>query len=403
MTRRSDNALRIARRGLSRLGAMAAGGLVLCGAMACAKPGGEAGKDGKGRGGAVVDVLAQPVKAADVPMEIRTFGTAAASMTVAIRAQVTGELTEVHVQKGQDVEAGKRLFTIDRKPYEIAWKQAEATLARDRALAKNAAMDAQREQSLLERKVSSEAERDKKAADAEALAAVVRGDEAAVENAKLQLDRCEIVSPITGRAGDLLVDRGNLVKANDAALMVVNQMRPIDVRFDVAQSELPAVRSALAGGSLQVQAVEGGPGAAPAVGSLSFIDNAVDRMSGTIQMRATFPNVGENGRERFWPGQYLRVTLLLGVEKGAVVVPSQAVQSGRDGSYVYVVAKDMTAALRPVTAKRTYEGVSVVEGLAVGEQVITDGHVRLTDGSKVRIQEALGRAATAPASRAARN
>ena len=375
---------------------MAVAGLVLCGAVSCTKPG-ETGQGGKGRTGGVVDVLAETVKASDVPMEIRTFGTAAASMTVAIRSQVTGELTGVHVQKGQDVEAGKRLFTIDRKPYEIAWRQAEATLARDAALAKNAARDAEREQSLLDRKVTSEAERDKKKADADAQAALVRADEAAVDNAKLQLDRCEITSPITGRAGDLLVDRGNLVKANDVPLMVINQMRPIDVRFEVAQAELQRVRSALAGGSLEVQAAEGAPGARAAVGTLSFIDNAVDRSSGTVQMRATFPNLADNGRERFWPGQYLRVTLVLGVEKGVVVVPSQAIQTGRDGSYVYVVGKDMTAQLRAVTQKRTHEGVSVVEGVVAGEQVITDGHVRLTDGAKVRIHAELGGPATKPA------
>jgi multidrug efflux system membrane fusion protein len=327
-------------------------------------------------------------------MEIRTFGSTEASATVTVRAQVTGILTGVHFRKGQDVAAADKLFTIDRQPFEAALRQAEAALDRDKAQARNAKAEAEREAALLAKGVSSKAEKEKREADADALAALVRADEAAVENAQLQLGYCTIRSPISGRTGELLVDQGNLVKANDVPLVVINQIRPIEVRFAVTQAELPEVKAAMARGALKVQAATPQQEDRPEQGTLSFIDNAMEKSTGTIQMRATFGNPDE----RLWPGQYLLVKLVVGQQEGAIVVPAQAVQNGRDGTYVFVVRQDETVALRPVTVSRTYDGQAVVEGVRVGERVVTDGHVRLADGSKVQIKPAVRRTATAPAS-----
>lgn len=369
---------------------------------------------GKGKASGPVPVLAAPAAVKDVPVEIRTFGSAEPSACVTVRAQVSGELKEVHFAKGQELVQGAMLFTIDTKPYEIALEQARAALARNEAMLANAARDAEREQKLLEKKVSSETERDRKVADKLALEAAVQVDKAAVKEAQLQLDRCRITSPLAGRAGALLVDRGNLVKANDVALVTINQTRPLEVRFEVPQGELPAVRKAMAerkaaGGYVEVQAVVPGDQGRRETGKLTFIDNAVNPNSGTVQMRAEFRNVDADGKDLFWPGEYLRVVLVVGTEKGATVVPSQAVQTGRDGRYVYVIGADTAVALRPVTLRRTVGSEAIVEGLAPGEQVVTDGHVRLKAGVKTKVELSLGRPASGgagtgsqPASRPAR-
>ncbi|MCY2930396.1 MAG: efflux RND transporter periplasmic adaptor subunit [Planctomycetota bacterium] len=369
------------------------------------------GAAGKGRFSGPVPVSVAPAVRATIPLEIETFGTAEASETVTIRPQVTGVLTEVKFVKGQEVKvtrdaAGREvqpeLFTIDPEPFQATLRQAQATLARDVAQAKNARAEANREAALMEKGISSRTDKEKREADAEAMEATVHADEAAVQTAQLQLGYCTIRSPISGRTGDLLVDKGNLVKANETALVTVNAVHPIEACFSVSQAELPAVQAARERGAVKVLAtIPQEPGPAEE-GTLSFVDNAIDTSTGMILMRATF----KNSRDRLWPGQYLRVTLTLGQLEGALVVPSQAVQNGREGTYVFVVDADKKARMRPLTVVRTYDGRSVValgtpgeSGLTPGELVGTDGHGRLTEKSAVQIMPAVGTPASAPAAR----
>ncbi|MCY2926147.1 MAG: efflux RND transporter periplasmic adaptor subunit [Planctomycetota bacterium] len=289
------------------------------------------------------------------------------------------------------------LFAIDPSPFQSALRPAEAAQARDAAQARNARAEASREAALLEKGISSKTDAEKRQADAEALEAAVQADEAAVKNAQLQLSYCTIRSPIRGRTGDRLVDVGNLVKANETALVMINAIHPIEVRFSVSQAELPAVRAARERGKVKVLAtIPQDPGPAEE-GTLTFADNTIDTSTGMIQMRATF----ENGRERLWPGQYLRLTMSLGELADVLVVPAQAVQNGREGAYVFVIGADKKARMRPVTVTRTFDGRAVVkpgpQGLSPGEFVVTDGHVRLKEDAPVQIMPAVGTPATAPA------
>jgi multidrug efflux system membrane fusion protein len=289
------------------------------------------------------------------------------------------------------------LFTIDPRPFDAALKQAKATLARDKYLAENATIEVVREANLLEKKVSSQSDYDKRKSDADAAAALVEADEAAVENARLQLEYCTITSPLTGRTGDILVDQGNLMKANDAAMVSIEQVRPIRVSFSIPQGDLPAVKKAMSTGKLEVRAILPKEEPRPEAGELTFVDNNVNSTTGMIQLQASFPN--EN--ERLWPGLYVNVSLVLAVDRNAVVVPAKAVQTGQKGRYVYVVKADNTTEYRAVTVRRSSNVDAIIDtGLAKDETVVTDGHLRVTDGTKVEIKTGLGGAATSQSSTA---
>jgi multidrug efflux system membrane fusion protein len=343
------------------------------------------GRGGRGGGAAAVPVAVGTVVKKAMPIEISVIGAAEAFSSVAIRAQTTGQLTSVNFTEGDDVMAGQVLFTLDRRPLEAALQQAQANLDRDMAQAANAAQQAKRFDELAQRGIATREQVDTSRTTVTALNATVDADRAALENAQVQLEYATINAPISGRTGALMVHEGNLVRANDqAALVVINQVTPISVSFSIPEARLPELRKYMGGGALRVTANPPNESTAPAVGRISFVDNAVDPTTGTIKIKGTFPN----GDRRLWPGQYVNVVVTLSTDPGAIVVPSVAVQAGQQGSYVYVVNAEQKADLRPVTVGRTSATESViVSGLEPGETVVTDGHLRLVPGSRVTVKD----------------
>jgi len=340
---------------------------------------------GSGAGQSAVPVTVDRVVEKVMPLDVNVVGTAEAFSTVAVRAQVTGELKDVNFQQGDDVQAGQVLFTLDHRPLEAALNQAEANLARDTAQAANAQVIAQRMDDLVERGVGTREQRDTARTTAAALEAVVGANRAAVENAKVQLQYATIRAPISGRTGALMVHAGNLVRANDQApLVVINQVSPIYVSFGVPEGLLPELRRYMTLRELEVEALPPNEEIAPATGSISFVDNQVDQTTGTIRIKATFPNANR----RLWPGQFVNVRVRLTSDPRALVVPSVAVQAGPEGHYVFVVKGDQTVEMRPVVVERT-AGVQTVlkEGVKPGETVVTDGQLRLVPGSRISIKD----------------
>jgi membrane fusion protein, multidrug efflux system len=347
-----------------------------------------AGKQGGGPGGPGAPSGPEPPAAVtvgdvilkSVPVELRAFGTVEPNATVAIKSQVGGVLVGVHFEKGQDVKKGDLLFTLDARPAKAEKQLTEANLARDKVQFENARKEAERQKGLLDQKLVSEEQYEKATSTAEALAAVMRADQAAIKSAKLKVDYSTIKSPIDGRTGDLMVDLGNLVKAGDVPLVIINQIRPIRVAFSLPQRALPSVMAQMAAGAPRVDAVIPGAEEAPATGKVVLVDNAVDPATGTIKLWAEF----ENADSRLWPGQLVNVVLTLSVQDDAITVPSRAVQTGQKGSYVFVVRPDATVEDRVITVERTQgDDVIVSEGLAAGERVVTDGQLRLKPGSKI--------------------
>ena len=318
-----------------------------------------------------------------VPVQLRAIGNVQAYSTVTVKSKVGGELVGVHFTEGQYVKKGDLLFTIDPRPYEAALKQAEANLQRDLAKAKSALEDARRYESLIQRQVVSPQQYEKVRSDADALEATVLADRAALENARIQLDYCSIRSPINGRTGSLIIKQGNIIKADDINLVIINQITPIDVAFSIPEQFLSEIKKYMALGKLQVEALVPMNEEKPEKGVITFIDNAVDSHTGTIRLKGTFAN-----RERkLWPGQFVNVVLTLTTEPNAIVVPSQAIQTGQEGQYVFVVKQDLTVESRPVVAGRTIGAETVIQkGLHVDEKVVTDGQLRLYPGAKVEIK-----------------
>jgi len=318
-----------------------------------------------------------------VPVQLRAIGNVQAYSTVTVKSKVGGELVSVHFTEGQDVKKGALLFTIDPRPYEAALKQTEANLERDLARARNAQEDARRYEFLIQKGVVARQQYEKFRTDADAFEATVLADRAAVENAKIQLGYCSIHSPIDGRTGSLIVQQGNIIKAEDINLVVINQIIPIDVAFSIPEQFLSEIKKYMATGKLQVEALIPMNEARPERGVITFIDNAVDSSTGTIRLKGTFGN-----REKdLWPGQFVNVVLTLTTEPNAIVIPSQAVQTGQEGQYVFVVKQDLTVESRPVVAGRTVNNETVIQkGLQVNEKVVTDGQLRLYPGAKVEIK-----------------
>ena len=321
-----------------------------------------------------------------VPEQLRAIGNVQAYATVLIRSRVGGELVGVHFKEGEEVKTGELLFTIDPRPFEAALKQAEANLAKNRAQLQHAHKQAERYASVVKKGYVSEDQNDQILANAATLEAAVRADEAAVENARLDLKYCTIRSPITGVPGQLKVDRGNLIKAgdNDNPMVTIKQTSPIFVLFSVPEPYLPELKKHMATHSLEVLVAVPGNEEHPLRGELTFLDNAVDQTTGTILLRATFSN-----QDRvLWPGQFVNVTLTLTTQPNAVVIPSRAVQTGQQGRYVFVVTPESTAEYRPVVLARTVDGEAVIQkGVSPGEKVVTDGQLRLTQGAQVTIVE----------------
>ncbi len=378
-----------------------------------------------------------------VPVQVRVVGTVQAYASVTLKSQLDGEVAHIHIVEGQEVKRGDLLFTLDRRPFEAALhqaeanlgrdtaqlqqaeaavaqvmaaeKQAEANLARDTAQLENATTQLRRYKGLMDDGAISKELYDQvrttataleatiqadqaavtnarasvRAAQAtvENIKAVIKADQAVVENAHVQLGYTTIRAPMDARAGNLLVRVGSAVKARDdtAQMLVLNQIHPIYVSFSVPEQYLPDVKKYLVAGSIRVEAFPRGQDDSPATGTLTFVNNTVDATTGTIQLKATFPNQ----RGILWPGQFVTVILTLTVQPDAVLIASQAVQTGQQGQYVYVMRPDLTVESRPITVDRTIGAKTVVaKGIAPGEKVVTDGQLQLVPGARVQVKNA---------------
>ncbi|MFN8589452.1 MAG: efflux RND transporter periplasmic adaptor subunit [Candidatus Eisenbacteria bacterium] len=328
-------------------------------------------------------VTVAPVERRDVPVVLLASGVVDPIESAGIGSQVGGMVTRIAFQEGDEVRAGQPLIELDPRPFRATLQQAQATLARDRAQAAVARAEAARAAQLRAQELLSQAEHDAKLAAAEALAATVSADSAAVQRARLDLEYATIRSPIAGRAGEVHVHVGDYVKAaTSEPLVTVNRTSPVDVRFTLPEGDAALVRRR-AGSGLRVFARLASGDSTEAAGRLVFVDNAVDAASGAFALKGRF----ENADGRLWPGAFAEVRLELEVEKGALVVPSVAVSSGQRGTYVYVLAADSTASPRPVKVARSDDEIAVIaDGLAAGEVVITDGQFRLAPGSKVVVR-----------------
>lgn len=331
-----------------------------------------------------VPVTAQKARLADVPLEMRAIGAVEALQSVVVKAQVGGQLLKVHFAEGEDVRKGQTLFTLDPRPYEAALRKARADVERDRARAASAEAESKRYEDLVAKDYVTRQQYDDAVAEARALAATVMADEASVDEAALDLQYCTIRSPMDARAGRLYVHEGNLVKANDdSGLVTLNRITPVYAAFTIPEQRLGEVRRYAREGTLRVEARTSDGEAREGV--LKFLDNAVNEATGTVLLKAEFPNEDR----ALWPGQFVNVTLTLATRKGAVVVPARAVQPGQKGDYLYVVKDDGTVDMRTVRlGPRFGEEVVLEEGVAEGETVVTDGQLRLVPGTRVDIKGA---------------
>jgi multidrug efflux system membrane fusion protein len=332
---------------------------------------------------APVPVTVGTAERREVPFELAATGTVEPLQTVAVQPQVSGPIVRIAFREGQDVQKGQILFQIDPRPFQAALARAEAILSRDRAQAANAEQEAKRYSELAEREYVTAQQYDQARTTAAASAATLAGSEAAVSEAKLNLQYATIRAPIAGRTGSLRVREGNLVRANDTQpLVTINQIRPILVRFAVPAANLPLIQEHR-GDKLVVRAEPVGGGSA-SEGTLAFVDNAVDTTTGTILLKGSFPN----GDGALWPGEFVNVRLRLYVDRNALTVPARAVVSGQQGSYVFVIQPDSSAATRPVKVGRITEDLAIVDGeIRPGDRVVTDGQLRLRQGSKVQVKE----------------
>ena len=335
-------------------------------------------------GAPTVPVIAAQATQKSVPVEVRAIGNVEAYSTVAVKAQVEGIIEKAYFTEGQEVKKGDLLFTIDARPFQATLQQLEANLARDQANLENAIAQSGRSAKLFEAGIVSQDQYDTFRTSADALRAAVQADKAAIEKAKIDLDYCTIRSPMDGRTGSLLVNPGNVTKSNDTVLVIINQISPIYVSFSVPEQSLAEIRRRMSLGGLPVLATIPQDDRPAAEGSLSFVDNMVDKNTGTIRLKATFSNPDH----RLWPGQFVNTSLRLSTQANAVVVPSQAVQTGQSGFFAYVVKSDLSVELRPIVPGNQVSGETVIEkGLQAGETVVTDGQLLLFPGAKVEVKK----------------
>lgn len=332
-----------------------------------------------------IPVIVSKVTQKAVPVKLEAVGNVGA-LTVSVRTQVAGQLLDFHFKEGDVVHKGQLLFTIDARPYEAALAQAQATLAKDKAIAVNSRAQAQRFAELFADGVISESDTDASKSTADAAEASVATDEAAFKIAQLNLEYCTIYSPIDGRTGEVMVKPGNLLKVADVPIVVIKKLSPVPVEFSVPQEYLPDIEKYMSARPLRVEATVPNGSGPPEAGTLVFVDNAVNTTTGTIVLRALF----ENSSNALWPGLYVNTALTLSQQSNAMVIPAQAIIAGQQGSFVYVVQADATVAPRSVASSRDVEGYAVIDkGLQPGEIVVTDGQVRLAPGAKVQIKNSL--------------
>lgn len=380
-----------------------------------------AGCSGKGsqtlaRRSEAVPVSVARVVQKDVPLDIQVIGNAEAYSTVTIRSQVTGQLTHVFFSEGSYVRKNDLLFTLDRRPFEAQLNQAEANLQKDEAQLSQAEANLSRDIArqkylqaqaarfgrLYQEGIASKDQSEQMQADADAGTQTVNADgalirsaqaaavasRAAVATARIQLGYTTIRSPIEGRTGNMPVKEGNLVTANVTDLMTINQVQPIYISFSVPEAHLPAIKEFSARGKLPVMALPQEGATVHETGDLTFVDNTVDAATGTIRLKGTFPNPSR----KLWPGQFVRVVLRLTTQANSLVVPNQALQTGQEGTFVYLVKPDRTVEARPVvTGARMEQEIVVEKGLSAGDTVVTEGHLRLAPGTRVQIRGEGGR------------
>lgn len=335
---------------------------------------------GAGRPPAPVTVV--KAEQQNIERKLNVVGNVLPSATVSVRTRVTGELVQVHFKEGDTVTEGQTLFTIDPRPYAATLREAEARVAKDLAQLRKAEEDMSRYGKLVNEGYISRSAYDQSTTDAAALRATVNADKAAAESAALQLAYCTITAPITGRAGAIKADKGNMIKANaDEGILTIDALEPVYVLFAVPESHLPAIVERQK--HTEIAVVVTPTGGKAVSGKLTFIDNTVDTRTGTIKLRGTFTNTDKG----LWPGQFVQVSLTLGNLSDVVIVPSRAVQTGRNESYVYIVDADKKAQYRQVKVSLDSEGKSVIsEGLSAGETVVVDGQVRLAPNVPVEIR-----------------
>jgi membrane fusion protein, multidrug efflux system len=337
------------------------------------------------KGGGAIPVSVSPAVQQPSAVRVQAIGNVEPFTTVSVKARVDGEIVALNFKEGQEVRRGDVLFRIDPRPYEAALKQAEANALRDAAARDQARSQERRYQELLQKNFVSKEAYAQIATNAQTAEASAKASQAALENARLNRAYCTIASPINGIAGKVLLQVGNLVKANDVnALVVLNQVRPIYVNFAVPEQTLPQLRKHMGAGALAVEVMLAGEAKPLAEGHLAFVDNAVDPSTGTIRLRGQF----ENQDAALWPGQFVNVSLRLYEESAAILIPTRALQTGPKGQYVYVVRQDNTAELRNVTVERNEGENAVVKGIAKDERVVTRGALRLAPGARVEIRTA---------------
>ena len=346
-------------------------------------------------------VVADVATVAEAPIQITAIGTVQAIAVVMIKSRIDGEIARVNFEEGQEVNEGDLMFTLDDRAAKAALQQAEATLERDKAQLERYRLEVTRQSGLATRGVATAQKLEDTMTNEAVYEATVRASEAAVETARVNLAYTVIKAPITGRTGSVALKRGNVVKAVDTTpvvmpLVTITQLRPIYVTFTVPERYLADLRAAQAAGRLPVNVAIPDQPRSPITGALTFFDNQVDAATGTITLKATFAN----DDTRLWPGQFVNVTLTLGVEPNAVVAPNAAIQIGQNGPYVFVIKENSTVELRLVRTSRVVGNQTVIaEGLAAGERLVVDGQLRLANGSRVNVQRTETPAASkAPAS-----
>jgi membrane fusion protein, multidrug efflux system len=329
--------------------------------------------------------LPVPVKVAlalqkDVPIQVKAIGNIEAFTSVAIKSQVSGQIARVHFQEGSDVRRGDLLISIDPEPFRATLSQCEAALVRDQAQAKFAREQASRYQGLLKDGIVTRDQCDLLESTAASLAATVVADRATAKSARIQLGYCSIRSPVSGRTGTLALHPGNLVKANDLPIVTVNQVSPIYATFSIPEKLLAQVKRALAAKELKIEALIPNEPGSTELGTVSFLDSSVNAATGTIKLKGVFANLSR----KLWPGQFADVVMTLGLRKNAVIVPTNTIQTGQQGQFVYVVKTDRSVEMRPVTLAEADGSDTVIEkGVAQGETIVVDGQLRLSPGALV--------------------
>ncbi len=339
----------------------------------------------KGPGAVPVSVTAAVQQ--NIPVRLQAIGNVEAYTSVAVKSRVDGQIVEVPFREGQEVKKGEVLFRIDARPFEAAFRQSEAQALRDVASRDQAASQERRYQELLDKNFVSKDAYAQYRTNAQTAEATSKASQAALENAKLNLEYTVIRSPVEGYVGRALLQAGNMVKANDTiSLVVINQVKPVYVSFAIPEQQLATVRDLMRKNPLAVEVAAPGNDKAIATGRIAFLDNAVDQTTGTIKVRAIF----DNSDAALWPGQFYTVRVKLYDQENAILVPSRALQTGPDGQFVYVVKPDMMVEVRKVVVSRNEGEMAVLAegGIAKDERVVVRGALRLAPGMKVNIQDA---------------